>query len=481
MSVDWLKACLAIMGAVTVGCVHSAEWSAYPLEDPLRTRPDVLSSGIVLPGDGQTWSCGSGYGPIQLDFKEPLALNVAVDMALCHNSQVKNTWAAIKVQAAALGEARGAYLPTLNATTSKLHNKNVDLAGQIPDTSSRGRTKNYSLTYRLLDFGARSANLEAANQTLMAALASHDAALQKVLASVIGGYFDAMTAQAAYVSRAQALELARSTVQASERREKLGVAALSDTLQAQTALAKARLALHRAQGDKQKAVAVLMYAMGLQPTKAGLLLPTEHDVPQTQYVSDLTDWLQEAQTKHPAIASARAQWLVAQAKVKATQAAGLPTLDYNHNYYENGYPNQGLNALGTGVTTAGFVLTVPLFDGFASTYRVRGAQAQVEQSQAQLEDTEQQILMEVVKAHADAMASLENLQSSENLLTAARAAVVSSQKRYEKGAADVLELLSTQSALADAEQERVRCLADWRSARLKLIASVGSLGRSGLD
>ena len=57
----------------------------------------------------------------------------------------------------------------------------------------------------------------------------------------------------------------------------------------------------------------------------------------------------------------------------------------------------------------------------------------------------------------------------------------SSKRKHEKGAADILKMLSTQSALADAQQERIRCLGEWRGARLKLLASVGQLGRSSLS
>lgn len=156
-------------------------------------------------------------------------------------------------------------------------------------------------------------------------------------------------------------------------------------------------------------------------------------------------------------------------------------MDYTRNQYQNGYPNQGLSSTNTKVNTIGFTLNVPLFEGFARTYKIRGAQAQSEQSEAQLQDTELQILMEVVKAHADAQQSFENLQASLQLLNATEAAVQSSQKRYDKGATDILELLSAQSALADAWQERVRCLSDWRSARLRLMSSAGILGGDGLQ
>lgn len=71
---------------------------------------------------------------------------------------------------------------------------------------------------------------------------------------------------------------------------------------------------------------------------------------------------------------------------------------------------------------------------------------------------------------------LANLEASERLLNSARSAVRSLENRYAKGAADVLELLSTQSALSDALQERVRYLSEWRSTRLRLMASAGALG-----
>lgn len=468
--------------AVFSGHVWAIEFP-YMLEDPLFTRPDVLELGATLPGDTSALTCGSqiqSFNESKEHLLEPLALATAVDMALCRNPQIKAAWAAIKLQAGAVGEARAAYLPTLNATVSKLHNVTSYPDGNLPDVLNEGRTKYANLTWRLFDFGTRSANREAANQLLVAALASHDAALQKVLTSVVGAYFDAVTAQATWRTKTQAVEFAAGTLQTSQRREARGVAALSDTLQAQTALAKAKLAMSRAQGDVQKTRSVLLYAMGL-PTATAVTLPDELTATQAPNVNDLTQWLNEAQVKHPAIAAARAQFAASQAKVRAVQAEGLPTLDYTQNHYENGYPNQGLSATNSTVNTVGFTLNVPLFEGFARTYKVRGAQAQSEQSEAQLQDAELQILMEVVKAHADAQSSFENLYASQRLLEAAQAALQSSQKRYDKGAADVLELLATQGALADAQQERVRCLSDWRSARLRLMSSAGVLGRTALD
>jgi outer membrane protein len=121
-----------------------------------------------------------------------------------------------------------------------------------------------------------------------------------------------------------------------------------------------------------------------------------------------------------------------------------------------------------------------LFDGFSRTYKIRGAEALAQQREAELQDAEHNTLMEVVKTHADAVASVQNLQASEKLLDAAQESLSVSQRRYEKGAADILEILNTQTALSDAQQERIRSLAEWRSARLRLLASAGMMGRQAV-
>ena len=264
------------------------------------------------------------------------------------------------------------------------------------------------------------------------------------------------------------------------RREDKGVSAKSDTLQAQTALAKAQLASNRAQGDYHKALATLVFAMGLT-TRSKLILQDPQVQTQKQAHKDLDEWLEAAQKEHPAIKAAKAKWDSSQEKIQTARSEGLPTIDFAGNFYKNGYPNQGLQPTKSNTTTIGFVITFPLFEGFSRTYKIRGAQAQAEQAQAQMEEVEHQILTEIVKSYADAMSSVGNLDASGKLLEAANSAVQSSVKRYHVGAADILELLTTQTALAEAQQEKIRCISEWRSARLRLLASAGLLGKAGMQ
>jgi outer membrane protein len=446
-----------------------------PFVDPLLVRPPQLDTGKILPGDDQILPCPVAYDPAT-----PLTLPIAVDLALCNNPQVSSAWAAIKVQSAALGEARAGYLPTLNGGFSKTNDRTGFPNSPFAASSLKSNTAFSNFSWRLFDFGGRNANNRSAAALLDAALAGHDAILQKTLSSVISAYFDVQTALASLQARQKSEALSQQTVDATQRREKRGAGAQSDTLQAVTALDKARLGSSRAQGDYQKAESILIYTIGL-PADTKLDLIEDVNDPVNSIREDLNTWLTQAQTHHPAIIAAQAQLASARERIIATRSEGMPTVDLTANFYRNGRPNQGLSSTSTHETLVNLTLNIPLFDGFSSTYKVRGAQAQVEQKEADLRDTARQTLMDVVKAHADAITSLANLDASQKLLNAAHAAVDTVQRKFDRGAADILEMLNTQSALLDAQQERIRCLSEWRSARLRLLASAGVLGMGDIS
>jgi len=456
------------------------------LQDPLHTVPQDLQVGHRLPQDKSVYRCAyftdaSDSGLAERDWSQtlgmhPLSLSQAIDIALCNNLQIQQAWAQIKVQAAALGEARAAYLPTLTGGITRLRSHTHYEDSLQPSTTTKGTTEYLSLTWRLFDFGGRAANERSSADLLTAALADHNGAIQKTLTDVIQAYFDAQTAQATLQAKKQIEFYAQGTLESSQRKEAQGAGSETDTLQAKTALAKAMLDRSRAQGTMQKHISILLYALGL-PENVPLTLGDDIADPSDGLKQDLNTWLKVAEDTHPAIIAARAQVASAKEQVTVQRSAGLPSLDLTGSYYRNGIPNQGLNLNQSDENFAGFSLNLPIFSGFSQTYKIRGAEAQVAVKEAALMNTQHQMLMEVVKAYADASAALDNLAYSQNLLTAAQQAVATVQRKFNKGASDILEVLNTQSALSNAQEQRIQCLAEWRSARLRLLASVGSLGR----
>lgn len=449
---------------------------ASPLfQDLLHTTPQILEKGVILPGDQAAVACHETK-----DLLQPLTFDRAVDMALCNNPQLKYSWANIKVQAGALGEARAPYLPTVTGSLNRTHDRTIYPDSKLPTTDLWRTTFQTGISWRIFDFGGRSAGHRAAAHTLAAALNSHNAALQKVLGDAIQAYFDAMTAHATAEAAEESERNARATLKSAKAREEGGAVSQSDRLRSTTALAKAVLENNRARGDYRKALAWLGQVMGL-PGNTGITLP-EEIVPDTREMAkDLTGWLEEAQKNHPAIAAARDQLAAARDQVIVARSVGLPTLNSSANYYRNTKPGEAVTAREAREYTMGIGLTIPFFDGFSNTYRIRGAEARVEQKKAELADTETRIGQEMVRAYVFATVALENLSASADLLETAQEALTVSRRRYDKGAADITELLGTQLSLSEAQRERIRCLAEWNSARLGLLTSAGRMGRSAVQ
>jgi outer membrane protein len=414
-----------------------------------------------------------------------LSLERAVDLALCNNPKIKNAWLSIKVQGAALGIAKASFLPTVSGNLGRERSATGYPDSRVPSSSATGNTAYASLNWRLFDFGARAAERESANDLLVGAIQSHDAMVQKVMEDTIQAYFDAQSARAAWQAKEEGVRIASATLDSARRREDKGAMARGDVSQAAAAQAHALLDRSRALGSYRKACAVLIYMMGIPTDSTIALAEIDTTVDSSPHLTqhaknDLDEWLHEAQRTHPSILAARSQWEAARATINATKASGLPTVDFSANYYKNGYPNQSISATGSHVGTVGISISFPIFTGFSHAYKVRQAEAIAEQRETEAVETEHEILAELIKAYSDVQSALESLDASGLLLATAQEALSSAQRRYQNGAADIVEMLNSQKELADAEQERVRAVGDWRSARLRLMAAAGQLGHTAL-
>ncbi len=445
------------------------------INDPLLAQPAGMPDMRALPGDAVSTPC-----PTQLNITKPLSLVSAVDLALCSNPQLRDTWAQIKVQVAQVGQARSAYLPTISAQISELNNRTVYPGFPSADNTTNGHMTYASLNWLLFDFGGRSANLEAAEDALKAAIDNHDAEMQKLLGEVISDYFNAIAAQAKVSASIKAEDLARQIEDSATRRLQHGTGDRGDQAQAKTAAAKAELTLARDIGERDKTLAEMVYALGLAPD-TNIVLPGLLEPGRSEAVAALSDWVRLAEQYQPAIHAAKEQWSAAQSKARSTRSDGLPTLSFVSYFDQNGYPNQGLQPTKNSVTSIGLMLNVPIFDGFMQHYKIDEANARADVAQAKMQDTEHQILKQVVSAYGDALMALDSIDASRTLLESARVAMESVQNRYDHGVGTMIELLTAQSSLADARQQWVQSLARWEAGRLELLAASGVLGHAALE
>ena len=100
----------------------------------------------------------------------PLLLTEAIERALCGSPKTREAWADVKLQAAGVGVARSAYLPTITGNGQMVRQNSItDVTGH-PTLSSATlgniNTESVSLNWTLYDFGARAAALRNASALL---------------------------------------------------------------------------------------------------------------------------------------------------------------------------------------------------------------------------------------------------------------------------------------------------------------------------
>ena len=405
--------------------------------------------------------------------KSPLTLTEVVDQALCNNPQTRLAWANARAQAAQVGIAESAYLPTLSAT-----------AGRSRNTGNTGTTVTYNQTtgalsasYLLYDFGGREATLENARQLMAALAATQDATLQAVFLAAVQAYYQWFAAEAAVVAARESEHASAESLKAAEARYRIGTGTPADKLQAQTAASQATLTRIQAEGNARTALGVLANAMGRDAHDAPDVAPPADAAPAPVFERKLAELIAAAKSSRPDLAAAEAQVKAARAGVDAARATGMPTISLTAG---NSYSDAGLFGTTRG-TSVGVAVAIPLFSGFGTTYRVRNAEAQLEAKAAQHDQLAKQVSLDVWRSYYALATGTEAVRASADLVASAAASEKVATGRYQAGVGGILDLLNAQSALASARQQNIQALFNWRIAKTALALAMGQLDFTQID
>jgi outer membrane protein len=447
---------------------------------------DVFNTGADV-SKGPTGSFGDPndlcrQGPIPV----PLALYDAIERALCDSPRTRASWAAVKAAAATLGVAKSAYLPTLTGAAQLGQERDRTTVTGPSDLSSNYRLgtngEQLQIAWLLFDFDGRGATVRSGRQLLLAAEANQNLTLQSSLANVAKDFYTAQAANAKVLSAKRIETGARQNVDAASARYQLGVAPVTDELQAKTALAQAIYERAAAEGAYRTSLGALAVDMSLTPdTPLALPEMDQSLTPDANFVKSVRELMDQATDSHPSVLAAKAQYAAANANVAVARAQGRPKLSADATLSRSSGPlNSTVGTLEypsvSRSTVYGLELQVPLFSGFQAEYQVRNAEALAAEQEQVLRDTRQQVQLGVWSGFQTLQTDTENVKNTAVVLESARAAFEASQQRYKSGVGNILELLSAQAILANAEQQHIQAELEWRAARLAFAASLGSLG-----
>ena len=118
-------------------------------------------------------------------------------------------------------------------------------------------------------------------------------------------------------------------------------------------------------------------------------------------------------------------------------------------------------------------LNVPIFNGGLTQGRIAVAASQQRQSELELSSTRGQIEEDVRLAFATLRTTAEGVRAADKALELAQRELEMSRDRFRAGVADNLEVVSAQTALAEARAAQVTALAQYNATRLNLAAALG--------
>ena len=459
------------------GCIHNP-----PAVDGVRSTAPSPSQFWTPPADAITRDnapqphATAPVVPVDLQSKiQQLTLPDVVDLALRNNPATRVSWAQARSTAAVYGSERGSYFPTLDFNAVYGRSQTVAAATRV----SGPRTQygpSVTLSYLLFDFGGRAGSVDAARQAVFAANLTHNATVQNVVLEVAGAYFNYMSTKALLDAQQSTVQEATTNVQAAEQRHQVGLATIADVLQAKTALAQAQLALETTQGNLQAARGALAVAMGLPANLPYDIEPEPNPVPVRSIAESVDSLIAQAVRQRPDLEAARAKVQQSRSEVRASKSLSLPALTVNGSM---GRTYSSINAFGGNTYAVQVGVQFPLFTGFSRTYDVMSAEADAQAAQAKAEGLEQQVINQVFTSYYALQTATQRVKTADVLLASAEQSEQVARGRYTEGVGSILDLLTAQSALADARAQQVQARWVWYTSLAQLAHDTGILGLHG--
>jgi len=372
--------------------------------------------------------------------------------------------------------AWGSFLPSVSVNSSASDffaegAPRVDpVTGQLTGGNNKSRSINTSLNAsvdlftgfrRGAELGAAKASEQEAGATLL------DARFQQALTTT-NQFFDALSAAQLVTVREASVRRAEEQLKVSVAKLHAGSATRSDSLRSLVTLGNTRLDLIQAQSDLATAEAGLAHLIGEVGRVRALDDSSFH---QMVSAVDTAAIRTDAETRSPRIQSAVAGANAARANVKAARSAYWPSLTLAANTGWNASDAQDYTFFNQ--RQFSLRLSWSLFNGFDRELTIAQREASFDVAEATAADERRAVEAELTQRLAELEAARSKIDITATSVTAATEDLRVQQERYRLGAATIVDVLTSQEALNQAEVDVVNARFDYLRAKAQLEALIG--------
>ncbi|MHB9023299.1 MAG: TolC family protein [Armatimonadota bacterium] len=261
-------------------------------------------------------------------------------------------------------------------------------------------------------------------------------------------------------NRQDHLALAKARVQA-------GVGLPIDVVRAETAVAEAIFALNFARNTASVSRVSLALLMGIDPRTP--VQTAETDEPPMS-ADDVEGLVKQALQQRPEVMQAQANIQAARHGVNAAKTGNAPALVGSVDWGQRGvsFPP------GDDAVTAEVAVQWDPFDGGFTAGRVKEAKANLVTAQQQLTAANLTVISDVSQAYLNLKTAEQRVITADAQVANAEEALRLAQGRYQAGLGVFLDVLDAQTALSNAQSNRVNARSAVNQARAALARAISS-------
>lgn len=382
----------------------------------------------------------------------------------------------VRTAAAQRRSAWGSFLPSLTASSSASDFfaegvSRVDpVTGQLTAGNNTSRSVNTSLSASVDVFTGfrRGAELKAARAGEAEADASLvDARFQQALATT-NQFFDALSAAQLVGVREAGVRRAEEQLKVAVAKLRAGSATRSDSLRSLVTLGNSRLDLIQAQTDLATAEAGLARLIG---EVGRVRAADDSSFRQITATVDTGALRGEAEARSPRIRSATASAEAARAGARASRSAYWPSLTLAANTGWNASRAEDYAFFNQHQVS--LRMSWNIFNGFERELAIAQREASYDVARATAEDERRAVQAELTARLAELDAARAKIDITGTSVAAATEDLRVQQERYRLGVATIVDVLTSQEALDQAEVDVVTARFDHLRATARIEALIG--------
>jgi outer membrane protein len=206
------------------------------------------------------------------------------------------------------------------------------------------------------------------------------------------------------------------------------------------------------------------------------LAPVKADIKTNAIMQSMDKWLEVAAQNNLNIQIQQDTLKYSEQEIERAKAAHLPTLDAVASYSDN-YASGSVSVFGAGnelkTGSVGLQLQIPLYQGGATTSRVRQAVLNKQKALNDVEFARRQAELETQRAYLNLNTSIAQVKAYEQALISSQSQVDSTKLGYEVGVRTSVDVLNAQQQFFSAKRDLLQSRYNYLVNIIRLKAASG--------